>query len=62
MEALGEKGVKELLELLKNIGEGQIDRESGITTLVTVFGLDQKTAEEICPQVAPKEEHEKPLT
>jgi len=49
LEAIGDKGVAKLIELLKEVGEGTIDRESAKHTLMTVFGLDDDVAEKICP-------------
>lgn len=49
IDAIGDKGVGKLLELLKGVGDGTLDRESAKQTLMTVFGLDEATAEEICP-------------
>lgn len=49
IDAIGDKGVGKLFDYLKEVGEGIIDRESAITTLVTVFGFDKKTAEAIVP-------------
>jgi len=50
IDVLGDKGVKQLLDLFKGVGDGTIDRESAKQTLMTVFGLDEATAEEMCPE------------
>lgn len=50
IERLGDKGVAKLLELLEAVGDGTIDRESGLSTLVATFGFTRRGAEKICPQ------------
>ncbi len=50
IDAIGDKGVAKILDLLKQVGEGSIDRKSGINTLITVFGMDEATAKLVCPQ------------
>ncbi len=46
--------VKPLLELLKNVGEGIIDRESAIINLMNLYGIERLAAEKMIPDV-PKE-------
>lgn len=41
--------VKPLLELLKNVGEGIIDRESAIITLMNLYGVERIAAEKMIP-------------
>lgn len=41
--------VKPLLELLKNVGEGILDRESAIITLMNLYGVDRLAAEKMIP-------------
>lgn len=50
MEAIGDKGVSNLIEILQSVKDGTMDRESAISTLVMVFHLSQKQAEKICPE------------
>jgi hypothetical protein len=50
IEAVGDKGVKELRELLVATGEGKIDRESAINTLIQVFGFSRSEADKIVPE------------
>ena len=49
IEAIGDKGVGKLVEILEKIGEGTIDREHGIETLIRVFGLTRSQAEKLAP-------------
>jgi lambda family phage portal protein len=41
--------VKPLLELLKNVGEGIIDRESAIINLMNLYGVERMAAEKMVP-------------
>jgi hypothetical protein len=54
--AIGDKGVAKLLELLEDVGDGSIDRESGIETAIRVFGLTRGQAEKIMPEEPSEEE------
>lgn len=54
-DAIGDKGVKQLTEILTAVGEGKMDRDSAIQTLMHVFGMDKGTAEKIVPE-EPSEE------
>jgi capsid protein len=59
LEAVGDKGVKQIVEICVAVAEGKLDRESAITNLMTAFGLDQKHAESLVPEKAqPKEKNE----
>jgi len=46
--------VKPLLELLKNVGEGILDRESAIINLMNLYGVERNAAEKMIPD-GPKE-------
>lgn len=48
----GEKGVKPLIEILKNVSLGKMDRESAIAALMHLYALDRLTAEQMVPAVA----------
>lgn len=48
-EALGEKNVKQLLDLLKAVGEGKIDRDAAKQTLQRTFGVPPALAEKMVP-------------
>jgi lambda family phage portal protein len=41
--------VKPLLELLKNVGEGILDRESAIINLMNLYGVERNAAEKMIP-------------
>lgn len=41
--------VKPLLELLKNVGEGILDRESAIINLMNLYGVERMAAEKMIP-------------
>lgn len=49
IDAIGDKGVAKILELLEKVGEGTIDRESAVNTLVYVFGVSRQRAEKMIP-------------
>ena len=46
---IGDKGVKQVLEVLKQVGEGVTDRESGIEALVQLTGIERHEAEKMVP-------------
>ena len=48
----GERGVKPLLDVLEQVGSGVIDRESGIQTLVDLYGLTLEQAQKIVPEAS----------
>lgn len=49
-EAIGDKGVKELIDLLTAVGEGKIDRDAAIATLKTTFHIPQGLADKMVPE------------
>lgn len=49
LEAIGEKGVAQLLDLIEKVGDGTVDRESGIETAMRVFSLTRSQAEKLIP-------------
>lgn len=49
IEAIGDKGVAKMIDIIEKVGEGVIDRESGIQALVQIFGLTRGRAEKIIP-------------
>lgn len=56
IEALGDKGVDKLTEILIAVGEGKMDRESGINAVMTMFGLPRAQADKIVPDEPKKED------
>lgn len=56
IEALGDKGVSKLLDLIEGVGNGTIDRESGIAAAMTIFGISRQKAEKLIPEQGEKEE------
>jgi hypothetical protein len=49
VEALGDKGVKQLIDLLKAVGEGKIDKDSAKADLTKIFGIPPAMAEKMVP-------------
>ncbi|MGB8170963.1 MAG: phage portal protein [Chthoniobacteraceae bacterium] len=49
IEAIGDKGAKQITEILIAVANDQLDRDSAINTLVTVYGLDPAHADLITP-------------
>ena len=47
---------KPLIDVLTEVGEGTIDRESGIATVMQLYGIGRAAADKMVPQPAPKEE------
>jgi capsid protein len=47
---VGDKGVAQVLNLLKMVSEGAMDRETAVLTLVNVWGMEVGEAEAIVPQ------------
>ncbi|MEA3210967.1 MAG: hypothetical protein QOE70_4024 [Chthoniobacter sp.] len=50
LEAVGDKGAGQIVDLLSKVAMGQMERESAVQTLITVYGLYPEQAEQICPQ------------
>lgn len=50
IEAVGDKGVKLILDLQKNVGEGKVERESAVSTLQHSYGLTKAQAEKLIPE------------
>ena len=55
LEAVGEKGAAQIVDLLSKVATGQMDRESAVQTLVTVYGLYPEQAEQIVPEKGKRE-------
>jgi capsid protein len=49
IEALGDKGVKQLIDLLTSVGEGKMDRDAAKQTLQRTFGVPPAIAEKMVP-------------
>jgi hypothetical protein len=48
--------VKPLLDILKNVGEGIMDRQSAITSIVSLYGLNPAEVDKMVPEQGKKEE------
>ena len=46
----GDKGVQPLLDVLKSVGEGTMDRESAINTVMQLYGLNYRDADNMVPE------------
>jgi hypothetical protein len=53
---LGDKGVKSLLDMVMAVNRSEMDRDSGINTAMTVYGMDFNDAAALFPKsvVAPR--------
>lgn len=49
-EAVGDKGVKQIVEILKSVGDGKLDRDAATNTLKKVFNIPEKIAEQMVPE------------
>ena len=49
IEAVGDNGAKQILEILTHVTQGVLDRSSAVNTLVTVYGMPPEQAEMIVP-------------
>lgn len=49
-EAIGDKGVKQVVEILKAVGDGKLDADSAKNTLKRVFHIPDKIAEQMVPE------------
>lgn len=56
IEAIGDKGAGKLIEILEKVGDGTLDRESGIETVMRVFSLTRAQADKIVPDEPTKED------
>lgn len=50
LEAIGDKGLKELIDLLTAVGEGKIDRDAAKATLKTTFHIPDVLADQMVPE------------
>jgi len=50
IEALGDKGVKQLVDLLKAVGDGKIDADAAEQTLINTFGIPPEMAKKMVPE------------
>jgi capsid protein len=57
-EAIGDKGVKQVVEICQSVRDGMLDRESAITNLMTAFGLSREHAESLVPEEGAKKKPE----
>jgi capsid protein len=48
---IGDKGVKGLLDLVMAVNKGEMDRDSGINTAMTVYGMDFLNAAALFPKI-----------
>ncbi len=49
LEAVGDKGAGQIVDLLSKVTTGQMERETAVQALVTVYGIPAETAESIVP-------------
>jgi hypothetical protein len=56
IEAIGDKGVAKLLELMESVGEGKVDRDAGIEAAMRMFRLTRAQAEKLIPEEPSEEE------
>ena len=49
---LGEKGLKPLLDIVSQIGKGEIDRDTAVLSVRKIYGLSLRAALELVPQSA----------
>jgi hypothetical protein len=49
-EAIGDKGVKQLVDILTAVGDGKLDADSAKETLKRVFHIPEKIAEGMIPE------------
>lgn len=47
--SVGDKGVKPLLELLEKVGSGVIDRDTGVLTVMKLYGMSYAAADKLVP-------------
>lgn len=50
IDALGDKGVKQLIDLLKAVGDGKIDKDAALHTLEKTFGIPPEIAKKMVPE------------
>lgn len=56
IDAIGDKGVAKLIEIVTAVKGGQLDRESAINTLMVTLGLSRSVAESVTPDEPTKAE------
>jgi capsid protein len=55
-EAIGDKGIQSLIEIVQSVKDSMMDRESAINTLMTTFGLSRQHADSLVPPEPTKAE------
>lgn len=50
IEAVGDKGLKIVIDLIQSVGEGKVDRDAAINTLEHSYGIDRSIAEKMIPE------------
>jgi capsid protein len=56
IEAVGDKGVAKIIEIITSVKDGKLDRESAINALMTTFGMPRAQADSITPDDPTKAE------
>jgi hypothetical protein len=56
--AVGDKGAAQIVDILTRVSTGQMDRDSAVQTLVTVYEVPRATAEKIVPEEGAMEQPE----
>ena len=49
IQAIGDKGIKPLIEVMEKVGNGTIDRESAIEAIMRIYTIKRSEAEKIIP-------------
>lgn len=64
-DAVGDKGVAKIIEMLQSVKDGKMDHDSVVASLQKIFGMSKKSAEDITPDNPTKAEtealHPKPV-
>ena len=56
IQAVGKDGIKLIIEVMEKVGEGTIDRESGIAQLIEGYGCSRAEAERVIPEEPAEED------
>lgn len=56
IQNIGDKGVKQLIDILVSVKDGKMDRDAAIASLIKVFGISQREAEELVSEEPTPEE------
>lgn len=50
IQAVGDKGIKPLIDIMEKVGDGTIDRDSAIQAIMRIYSISRSEAEKVIPE------------